>query len=75
MSTTAALQTRTQTCPAWCTAETDGAYGMHLGEVHEVGGLTLCLAQAPGEATPTIGISDDMDQEFCLSRWYAQDLS
>jgi len=74
MSATAALPARTQTCPSWCTTEADGAYGMHLGKVHEAGELTLCLTQAPGETTPTIGVSDDTDQEFCLSLYEAEQL-
>jgi hypothetical protein len=47
---------------------------MHLGEVQEVGELTLSLAQAPGETSPTIGLSDDMDQEFTLSLYEAEQL-
>lgn len=66
---TAALQVPAQTCPAWCTPDGHDftGTGMHFGDVHEAGDLTLCLAQAPGEATPTIGLNDDMDQELTLS--------
>jgi len=73
MSAAAALSAPAQTCPAWCTSEADDTYGMHLGEVHEVGDLTLCLAQAPGE-TPTIELNDGMDQEFTLSLYEAEQL-
>jgi hypothetical protein len=73
MSATAVLPAQTQTCPAWCT-DTDGAYGLHLGEVGEVGEVTLCLAQAPGETSPTIGLSDGIDQEFTLSLYEAEQL-
>ena len=74
MSATSTLQARTSTCPAWCSSEVDDTYGMHLGEVHEVGDLTLCLTQAPGEATPTVSLSDDMDHEFSISLYEAEQL-
>ena len=73
MSAASILQARTSTCPAWCTSEADDTYGMHLGEVHEVGDLTLCLAQAPGE-TPTIELNDGMDQELTLTLFEAEQL-
>jgi hypothetical protein len=72
MSTTSALQAQTSTCPTWCT-DTDGVYGLHFGEVHEVGPLALCLTQAPGEA-PMIGLNDDTDQEFSISLYEAEQL-
>ena len=65
MSAAATLPART--CPAWCTSDSDDSYGMHLGEVHEVGDLGLCLVQAPGEAAPMIDLNDDMDQELALT--------
>jgi hypothetical protein len=73
MSATSALQARTSTCPDWCTSQDDGTYGMHLGEVHEAGNLMLCLTQAPGEA-PMIGLNDDLDQEFSISLYEAEQL-
>ena len=72
MSATAALSTRT--CPAWCSSEADGIIGIHMGEVHSVGDLVLSLAQAPGEAAPTIGLNDDMDQEVTLTLDEAEQL-
>jgi len=73
MSAAAALSVQATACPAWCT-DTDGAYGLHLGEVHEVGQLALCLSQNPGDTAPTIGLSDDMDQELSLSLQAAEQL-
>jgi len=74
MSAAAALSVQATACPAWCTSEADGGFGIHAGEVHEVGDLTLCLSQAPGEAAPTIGLNDDMDQELILSLDEAEQL-
>ncbi len=73
MSATAAVLP-VRSCPAWCTSEADEGFGMHLGEVHEIGDLTLSLAQAPGEA-PAIGVSDDFDQELSLSIEEAEQLA
>lgn len=72
MSAAATISNRT--CPAWCTSEADEGYGLHLGEVHEAGDLALSLAQAPGEAAPTIGLNDDLDQELTLSLGEAEQL-
>jgi hypothetical protein len=66
MSAAAALSVQATACPAWCT-DTDGAYGLHLGEVREVGDLVLCLSQDPGQAAPTIGLNDDQDHEMTLT--------
>ena len=67
MCATAALQARIRTCPAWCTTEADGVIGLHMGLIHEVGDLAVSLVQAPGEATPTIGMNNDQDEEMTLT--------
>jgi hypothetical protein len=68
-----AAPAQTTTCPAWCT-DTEGVYGLHLGEVHEVGELALCLSQDSGEAAPTIGLNDNLDQELTLTLEEAEQL-
>jgi hypothetical protein len=34
----------------------------------------LCLTQAPGEATPTVGLNDNLDQEPTLTLEQAEQL-